>query len=422
MSKSTVSFDWLTILLYILLVLFGWVNIYSASLGDNPDSFFDLGEVYGKQAVWILLSVVLIAVVLAIDSRFYQRFSSVIYIFALISLAGLFIVGKTIAGQTAWYVIGGMQIQPSEFVKAATALAIAKYASGIQTNLKLFNHQLVAFLIIALPIFFILLQPDPGSALIYLAFIFPLYREGLHIAYILFGLAMAILFVTTLVFGTLYMSIAIVIVCAVLFIMHRRKRLAFLKYLTLALVAIGFSFSVSFVFENVLKQHHRDRFNIVLGQEVDARGIGYNTNQSEIAIGSGGWFGKGWTEGTQTKGQFVPEQHTDYIFSTVGEEWGFFGTSFVVILFILLLLRLLYLSERQKSTFNRVYGYSLVGILFLHFFVNIGMVIGIFPTVGIPLPYLSYGGSGLWAFTILLFIFIKLDAEQTSQVLKTSYV
>jgi rod shape determining protein RodA len=414
MSKSTVSFDWLTILLYILLVLFGWVNIYSASLGDNPDSFFDLGEVYGKQAVWILLSVVLIAVVLAIDSRFYQRFSSVIYIFALISLAGLFIVGKTIAGQTAWYVIGGMQIQPSEFVKAATALAIAKYASGIQTNLKLFNHQLVAFLIIALPIFFILLQPDPGSALIYLAFIFPLYREGLHIAYILFGLAMAILFVTTLVFGTLYMSIAIVIVCTVLFIMHRRKRLAFLKYLTLALVAIGFSFSVSFVFENVLKQHHRDRFNIVLGQEVDARGIGYNTNQSEIAIGSGGWFGKGWTEGTQTKGQFVPEQHTDYIFSTVGEEWGFFGTSFVVILFILLLLRLLYLSERQKSTFNRVYGYSLVGILFLHFFVNIGMVIGIFPTVGIPLPYLSYGGSGLWAFTILLFIFIKLDAERMS--------
>lgn len=196
--------------------------------------------------------------------------------------------------------------------------------------------------------------------------------------------------------------------------MHRRKRLAFLKYLTLAVVAIAFSFSVSFVFENVLKQHHRDRFNIVLGQEVDSKGIGYNTNQSEIAIGSGGWFGKGWTEGTQTKGQFVPEQHTDYIFSTVGEEWGFFGTTLVIILFVLMLLRLLYLSERQKSTFNRVYGYSLTGILFLHFFVNIGMVIGIFPTVGIPLPFFSYGGSGLWSFTILLFIFIKLDAERMS--------
>lgn len=414
MSKSTVSFDWLTILLYLLMVLFGWVNIYSASLGDNPTSFFDFNEVYGKQAVWILLSFLLITVVLAIDSRFYQRFASVIYIIALLFLAGLFVFGKTIAGQTAWYVIGGVSLQPSEFVKAATALAIAKYAGGIQTNLKLFNHQLVAFVIIVLPILLILLQPDPGSALIYFSFIFPLYREGLHIAYILLGFSLAILFVTTLVFGTLYISIAVAVICIVLFIMHRRKRLAFLKYLTLAVVAIAFSFSVSFVFENVMKQHHRDRFNIVLGQEVDSKGIGYNTNQSEIAIGSGGWFGKGWTEGTQTKGQFVPEQHTDYIFSTVGEEWGFLGTSLVVILFILMLLRLLHLSERQKSTFNRVYGYSLVGILFLHFFVNIGMVIGIFPTVGIPLPFFSYGGSGLWAFTILLFIFIKLDAERMS--------
>ena len=414
MSKSTVSFDWLTILLYLLMVLFGWVNIYSASLGDNPSSFFDFNEVYGKQAVWILLSFLLITIVLAIDSRFYQRFASVIYIFALLSLAGLFVFGKTIAGQTAWYVIGGVSLQPSEFVKAATALAIAKYAGGIQTNLKLFNHQLVAFVIILLPILLILMQPDPGSALIYFSFVFPLYREGLHIAYILFGLSLAVLFVTTLVFGTLYISIAVVIISIVLFIMHRRKRLAFLKYLTLAVVAIAFSFSVSFVFENVMKQHHRDRFNIVLGQEVDSKGIGYNTNQSEIAIGSGGWFGKGWTEGTQTKGQFVPEQHTDYIFSTVGEEWGFFGTSLVIILFILMLLRLLYLAERQKSTFNRVYGYSIVGILFIHFFVNIGMVIGIFPTVGIPLPFFSYGGSGLWSFTILLFIFIKLDAERMS--------
>lgn len=414
MSKSTVSFDWLTILLYLLMVLFGWVNIYSASLGDNPSSLFDVNEVYGKQALWILLSVLLITIVLAIDSRFYQRFASVIYIIALLSLAGLFVFGKTIAGQTAWYVFGGMQIQPSEFVKAATALAIAKYAGGIQTNLRLFNHQLVAFVIITLPIILILLQPDPGSALIYFSFVFPLYREGLHIAYILFGFSLALLFVTTLVFGALYISIAVALICIVMFIMHRRKRLAFLKYLTLAVVAIAFSFSVSFVFENVLKQHHRDRFNIVLGQEVDAKGIGYNTNQSEIAIGSGGWFGKGWTEGTQTKGQFVPEQHTDYIFSTVGEEWGFFGTSLVITLFVLMLLRLLYLSERQKSTFNRVYGYSLVGILFLHFFVNIGMVIGIFPTVGIPLPFFSYGGSGLWSFTILLFIFIKLDAERMS--------
>ncbi|QED38187.1 rod shape-determining protein RodA [Antarcticibacterium arcticum] len=414
MSKSTVNFDWITILIYILMVLFGWVNIYSASLGDNPSSIFEFSQVYGKQAVWVLFSFLLIIITLAIESRFYQRFSSVIYAIALLSLAGLFVFGKTIAGQTAWYDFGGIRIQPAEFVKVATALALAKYASGIHINLKLFNHQLIAFLIIALPILLILMQPDPGSAMIYFAFIFPLYREGLHIGYILLGIFAALLFVTTLVFGATYISIAVGIICFILFIKYRRKRLAFLKYLTLAVVAIGFSLSVSYVFENVLKQHHRDRFNIVLGQEVDSKGIGYNTNQSEIAIGSGGWFGKGWTEGTQTKGQFVPEQHTDYIFSTVGEEWGFFGTSLVVILFILLLLRLLYLSERQKSTFNRVYGYSLVGVIFLHFMINIGMVIGIFPTVGIPLPFFSYGGSGLWSFTLMLFIFIKLDAERMS--------
>lgn len=414
MSKSSVDFDWLTILVYFLLVGFGWINIYSASLGDDPASIFDFSEVYGKQAIWILLSLIIIVISLSIESRFYQRFSSVIYALALLSLAGLFVFGKTIAGQTAWYEFGGISIQPAEFVKVATALAVAKYAGGIHTNLKLFNHQLIAFLIIALPIILILLQPDPGSALIYFAFVFPLYREGLHFAYLLLAFFAAFLFVTTLVFGPLYISILIGLLAVGLFVYIRRKRLAFLKAFAFAAIAIGFSLSVSYVFENVLKQHHRDRFNIVLGQEVDSKGIGYNTNQSEIAIGSGGWFGKGWTEGTQTKGQFVPEQHTDYIFSTVGEEWGFFGTSLVIILFILLMVRLLYLSERQKSIFNRVYGYSVVGIIFFHFMVNVGMVIGIFPTVGIPLPLFSYGGSGLWSFTLLLFIFIKLDAERMS--------
>lgn len=414
MSKGGAGFDWLTILIYLLLVLFGWVNIYSASLGDDPSSIFDFSEVYGKQAVWILLSFILIIISLSIESRFYQRFSSVMYAVALLSLAGLFVFGKTIAGQTAWYVIGGVSIQPAEFVKVATALAIAKYSSGIQTNLKLFKHQMVAFLIIALPIILILLQPDPGSALIYFAFIFPLYREGLHIGYILVGFFAALIFVTTLVFGTSVNMIAIAVVTIFIFFINRNKKPGVIPHLVFAALAIGFSLSVSYVFENVMKQHHRDRFNIVLGQEVDAKGIGYNTNQSEIAIGSGGWLGKGWTEGTQTKGQFVPEQHTDYIFSTVGEEWGFFGTSAVITLFILLLLRLIYLSERQKTVFNRVYGYSIAGIIFFHFLVNIGMVIGIFPTVGIPLPFFSYGGSGLWGFTLLLFIFIKLDAERMS--------
>lgn len=415
MSKSgAAGFDWLTILIYALLVLFGWVNIYSASLGDNPSSLLDFSEIYGKQAFWILLSILLVVIVLSIEAKFYQRFSSVIYVMALLSLVGLFAFGRTIAGQTAWYVIGGVSIQPAEFVKVATALALAKYISGIQTSLQEFKHQVISFVIIGIPVILILLQPDAGSALVYLSFIFPLYREGLPSAYLLLAFSAIALFVSTLALGLTWVAAGVLILTLILILKDIKKFRVIPKYLVLAILSIGFAFSVNYIFENVFKQHHRDRFNIVLGKEVDARGIGYNTNQSEIAIGSGGWLGKGWKEGTQTKGQFVPEQHTDYIFSTVGEEWGFFGTSLVVLLFVLLLVRLLYLAERQKSQFNRVYGYSVVGIFLIHFMINIAMVVGIFPTVGIPLPLFSYGGSGLWGFTILLFIFIKLDAERMS--------
>lgn len=414
MSKSSVSFDWLTIIIYLLLVGFGWINIYSASLGDNPSSMFDFSQVYGKQAVWILLSFFMIVVLLSIEARFYMRFSSVIYIVSLISILGLFAFGKTINGATSWYVFGGISIQPAEFAKVATALALAKYIGDIQTNIKLFSNQIKAFLIIVLPALIILPQPDAGSALVYAAFLFPLYREGLSGVYLFLGFAAIAVFVFTLIFGPLYVGIALGIIATFSLFQNRRNRPGYLILLGTLVLAIGYSYSVDYIFDNMFEQRHRDRFNIVLGQEVDAKGIGYNTNQSEIAIGSGGWLGKGWTEGTQTKGQFVPEQHTDYIFSTVGEEWGFMGTSLVTLLFVLLMLRLLYLSERQKSQFNRVYGYSVVGILFLHFLVNIAMVIGIFPTVGIPLPFFSYGGSGLWGFTILVFIFIKLDAERMS--------
>jgi len=412
MGRSNASFDWITILIYFLLVGFGWANIYSASLVESSQHFFEFNQIYSKQGLWIILSIVLIIILLSIEAKFYQRFSSVIYAISLASLAGLFIFGSTIAGQTAWYKIGPISIQPAEFAKAATALAVAKYLSGIQTDIKDFKHQLGVFVIIGLPMILVLLQPDAGSALIYFSFAFALYREGLHFAYLLLGFFATILFVATLAFGPLWVIGGILLIGILVYLKNLKRRPNIIKYLFFVAVAIGFSLSVNYVFQNVFKQHHRDRFNIVLGKEVDARGIGYNTNQSEIAIGSGGWFGKGWTEGTQTKGHFVPEQHTDYIFSTVGEEWGFLGSIFILVLFIFLLLRLLFLAERQRSTFNRVYGYSVVGILFIHFMVNIGMVIGIFPTVGIPLPFLSYGGSGLWAFTILLFIFIKLDAER----------
>ena len=414
MSKSISSFDWLSILLYILLVLIGWVNIYSASLADTSTSLLDLDQIYGKQLLWIILSVFLIVIVLSIESKFYERFASIIFIISLISVLGLFFFGKTINGATSWYAIGGFTIQPSEFAKVATALALAKFVSDIQTNIKKVSDQLKAFVIIALPALIILPQPDAGSAMVYAAFFFPLYREGLSGVYLIIGFIGVLTFVLTLLFGPWYVSIAALLIAIISYFVKKRRRPSAIAYLTMVLMATALSFSVNYIFENIFEQRHRDRFNIVLGKEVDDRGIGYNTNQSEIAIGSGGWLGKGWTEGTQTKGNFVPEQHTDYIFSTVGEEWGFIGSAVVIILFVLLMGRILYLAERQKSQFNRVYGYSVAGILFVHFAVNIGMVIGIFPTVGIPLPFFSYGGSGLWGFTILLFIFIKLDAERMS--------
>ena len=408
-GKTYVRFDWLIIIMYIALVSMGWINIYSASLSDAAKGFFDFDQIYGKQMIWIGLSVIIIIFVLAIESKFYERFASVIYIISLISLVGLFVLGKTIAGSTSWYDFGGVSIQPSEFVKATTALALAKYVSDIQTNMKDLKNQIGALIIITLPAVLIILQPDPGSALIYAAFVFPLYREGLHGVYLLLGLFAVMLFVSTLAFGAVWVAVGVVLLTGILFYRNRRKRPSIIKYVLIAIGCIAFAFSVSYIFNNVFKQHHRDRFNIVLGKEVDARGIGYNTNQSEIAISNGGWLGKGWTQGTQTKGNFVPEQHTDYIFSTVGEEWGFLGSMVVVLLFVALITRIIFRAEKQKNQFGRVYGYSVAAILFLHFFVNIGMVTGIFPTVGIPLPFFSYGGSALWGFTILLFIFVKLD-------------
>ncbi len=414
MSKSISNFDWISIVLYLLLVAIGWINIYSASLSDVSEAYFDLNQIYGKQLLWIILSIFLIVLLLSIEAKFYERFASVFYVISLISIIGLFFFGKTINGATSWYAIGGFTIQPAEFAKVATALALAKYISDIQTDIRNLSGQFKAFIIIILPALIILPQPDAGSALVYSAFFFPLYREGLSGVYLVVGITAIIVFVMTLLFGPVWISIGIVLVAVLSFFLRKKKKPGVIAYLAIIITAITLSFSVDYIFQNIFEQRHRDRFNIVLGKEVDSRGIGYNTNQSEIAIGSGSWFGKGWTQGTQTKGNFVPEQHTDYIFSTVGEEWGFVGSSVVIFLFIFLMIRLIYLAERQKSQFNRVYGYSVVGILFIHFFVNIGMVIGILPTVGIPLPFFSYGGSGLWGFTILLFIFIKLDGERMS--------
>ena len=407
-QSITNNIDWICVIIYILLVVLGWLNIYSSSLSSEEGTS-------DKQLIFILFAIPLIFTVLYVDGKFYEKYASIIFVVSLISLLGLFAFGKTIAGQRCWYAIGSFTLQPSEFAKAATALALAKYLSDPQINLKDLNRQFQALAIVFLPVLLILPQPDPGSALVYSIFIIVLYREGLPTWYVWTGFSAILLFVLTLV---LEAYVVILLAALVLVAIHFKSRLAdrnVVRSGILLLLISGSVLSVSYVFDNVFKQHHRDRFNILLGKAVDMKGIGYNTNQSEIAIGSGGWLGKGFLEGTQTKGGFVPEQHTDYIFTTVGEEWGFLGSTVVISLFVILLLRIIYLAERQKTKFSRVYGYSVAAILFLHFFVNIAMVAGIFPTIGIPLPFFSYGGSGLWGFTILLFIFIKMDANKVNE-------
>lgn len=411
-KKLVFQLDWICIFLFIALVILGWMNIYSTTLAEENPNLFDTSKYYGKQLTYILLSFFLIVLVLSLEAKFYQRFASVIYVFAILSLVGLLFFGKTIAGQTAWYSFGSFSIQPTEFVKPAVALAIAKYLTGINVSLKNFSDQLKTLLLMAIPVGLIMLQPDAGSALIYAAFIIPLYREGLPDFYLIVGFLAASLFVLSLSFGSLPIIIAIILISLLIWYVQRKKKPNLFKYVLISGLCIGFSFSVGFIFENVLLPHQKDRFNVILGKEVDRSGAGYNTYHSEVAIGSGGWTGKGWLEGTQTRGRYVPEQHTDYIFSAVGEEFGFLGSTLVVLLFGALMLRLFFLAERQKSAFNRIYGYSVVALLFFHFFVNIAMVLGLFPTVGIPLPFFSYGGSGLWGFTLLIFIFLKLDATR----------
>lgn len=419
MKKQSLSngIDWLSVIIYILLVFMGWINIYSSSLSSsnaNAD-FFDITQVYGKQLLFITLTFPIILTVLFTDARFYEKFSGFIFVISLLSLAGLFVFGKTIAGQRCWYGFGSFTLQPSEFAKAATSLAIAKYLGDVQVNLNNVNHQIKALAIMFLPVLLILPQPDPGSALIYSVFIIVLYREGLPAWYLIVASLAILFFVLALKIPVIYIVAAVTIILAINYYFSKNRD----RNIVMSLVFLGlistYTLSVNYVFNNVFKQHHRDRFNILLGKTVDLKGIGYNTHQSEIAVGSGGWLGKGYLEGTQTKGGFVPEQHTDYIFTTVGEEWGFVGSIVVLGLFMGLILRILYLAERQKTKFSRVYGYCVAGILFIHTFVNIAMVLGVFPTIGVPLPFFSYGGSGLWGFTILLFIFLKMDGNKVNE-------
>lgn len=423
-SKLINNLDWTTILLYLALVFIGWLNIYSTTISEGSTSVFNLNEHYGKQLLFIGLSTVLIVLILSIETKFYERFSSVIYLICIILLAGLFLFGKNVNGATSWYNFGGISLQPSEFAKFATALAISKHLSDFQTNINDVKHQLQALLIISVPALLIIVQPDPGSALVYCSFFFVMYREGLSFNYLLIGFLGISLFIGTLMFGISWIITGAALLLILFYFFNKRykKRVPLYKLVSILLVSALFSFSVQYIFDHVFEQRHRDRFTLWLRLEDDPQKleeikqtIGYNINQSETTIGSGGLKGKGFLEGTRTKGNFVPEQHSDYIFTTVGEEWGFIGSTTIVILFTLLLLRLLVLAERQKVQFSRIYGYSVVSILFFHYAINIGMVIGLLPTVGIPLPLFSYGGSGLWGFTILIFIFLKLDANRVNE-------
>ena len=415
-NQNVVSnLDWLTILLYILLVIAGWLNIYSASIPAEAEATFDITQAYGRQLLFIGLSIPLILALLFTNAKNFEKLSFVFYGLGIVLLLGLFVFGKTIKGQTNWYQFGGFGLQPSEFVKTATALLLAKYLSYSQTNLNKIKNQLIAFAIIGLPVLLILIQPDTGSAMIFLALIFVLNREGLPAWYLISGVIAIIIFATALFVNPLYIIIIAFIIMIIHYITNTKISRNPFVYGLVFIVISSFSYSINHVYNNVLEPHQKDRIDVLIGDNVDLKNEGYNLNQSMIAIGSGGWFGKGYLEGTQTKGGFVPEQHTDYIFTTVGEEWGFLGSAIILLLFASLFLRILYVAENQKTKFSRVYGYCVATYLFTHFAVNIAMLVKLFPTIGVPLPFFSYGGSSLWAFTIMLFIFIKLDANKVNE-------
>lgn len=418
-EQRNYKLDWITIILFLLLVVFGWFNILSASHHGEITNYFDMDQPYGKQALFILLTIGLVIITLAIEAKFYERFASVIYFISILSLLGLFIFGKNVNGATSWYGIGGMTLQPSEFAKFATSLAVAKYISDLQTNIKNLKDQLRCMAIIMMPAILILLQNDAGSTVVYSAFFFVFYREGLQQIYLIIALVAIVLAVFTLKFGIIITACATAVVVFGIHFFGRKKRPMLIETISVYLLCIGMCFGVKYFYESILKPHQQDRISLWLRLENDPeklkemkQTILYNLNESEKAISSGGLSGKGFLQGTRTTGKFVPEQHTDYIFSTVGEEWGFIGSALVVVLFVALLTRILYLAELQKSQFTRVYGYCVASILFVHFMINIGMVMGLIPTIGIPLPFFSYGGSSLWGFTILLFIFVKLDSNR----------
>ena len=413
MNKKIFLFDWISFLLMVTLITIGLFNIYSTTY-DLNSSIFNYDIPIGKQFFFLNICFFFSLIILFINSKSFEKYSSIVYLISIILLIGLLFFGKNISGATSWYTFGGFSFQPSEFSKLATSLAVAKILSEIQTNIKKSKSLIQLSIIILIPGALIILQPDPGTALIFSAFFFVLFREGLSYYYLLIFSIGIMLFILTLLLDIKIIISIIFILTSLLYIIARKlnKKTSVYPYITSLSISIIFVFSSIYLFNNIFEQRHRDRFNIILGKEVDSQGIGYNINQSIIAIGSGGLNGKGFLQGTQTKGDFVPEQHTDFIFSTIGEEWGFSGSLGLILIFSILIIRITMRAEKQKNKFSRIYSYSLASILSVHFFVNIGMSLGLIPSIGIPLPFISYGGSSLLTFTCMMFIYFNLDINR----------
>jgi len=411
-SRFFFNVDWVTILIYMALCAIGFINIFSVQYDPDKSSAFSFSAEYGKQLIFIISALILGLSILLVDGKFFSVFAPIVYGVTIVLLLAVLVVGRNVGGNQAWIPIGSFRLQPSEFAKFGTALLLARYISSFNIKLNALKPILICAAIIALPMALIMLQPDAGSMLVFLSFMFPLYREGLPGNLLIIFWGAVLLFILNLFVAPSLLIFSILIIGG-LFAYNNRKRVRkIINIAIITLAAICYLFVAKYLFENVLKPHQRTRIEITLGLKTDNKGSGYNVRQSKIAIGAGQLAGRGYLEGTQTKYGYVPAQSTDFIFSTIGEEWGFVGCFVVIGLYVFLLLRIVNMAERQRSVFSRVYGYSIACILFFHVVINIGMTIGIMPVIGIPLPFISYGGSSLWSFTILLFIFLKLDSNR----------
>lgn len=404
------NIDWFMVFLYFLMVAMGWFNIYAAVYNEEYKNIFDTTQSYGMQLVWILTSMIIAFIILIVDGKFFPKFAYVIYGLIILGLIVVLFAGVEVKGSRSWIAVGGFRIQPAEFAKFATNLALAKFLSTLNIRMEKLSTKLIAAAFFCLPALIIILQNETGSALVFASFLLVMYREGMHGGILGLGVLLAVLFVAALLVDEWILVAILAGVTALSFLFIRFKLQNIIIAAVILVISAGFVYTVDYAFNNILEPHQKKRINVLLGKETDLKGAGYNVHQSLIAIGSGGLTGKGYLNGTQTKYNFVPEQSTDFIFCTVGEEWGFLGSVVVIGLFVIILLRLIFLAERQRSSFSRIYGYGLASIIFMHLAINIGMTIGLAPVVGIPLPFFSYGGSSLWSFTILLFIFLRLDA------------